>query len=102
MHESHAPGLVLRLSLPTAGDFAGVAPEAAVKIAELLGHTGADARAAGETIEALVADITPAVSASGGAAAGDITFEFHQSHGELRIEAHCAGRSSQARHPLPT
>ena len=98
MHESHVPDLVLRLSLPTAGDFAGVAPEAAVKIAELLGHTGADARAAGETIEALAADVAPPSDPD----AGDITFEFHQSHGELRIEAHCAGRSSQARHPLPT
>ena len=98
MHESHAPDLMLRLSLPTAGDFAGIAPEAAVKIAELLGHTGADARAAGETIEALVADVAPPSGPDG----GDITFEFHQSHGELRIEAHCAGRSSQARHPLPT
>jgi hypothetical protein len=107
MHESHAPDLVLRLSLPTAGDFARIAPEAAVKIAELLGQTGADARAAAETIEALIADVAPAGAApatpSGGAAAtGEITFEFHQSYGELRIEVHCAGRSSQGRHPLPT
>jgi hypothetical protein len=98
MHESHAPDLVLRLSLPTTGDFAGIAPAAAVKIAELLGHTVADARAAGETVEALVVDVTP----PSGPDADDITFEFRQSHGELRIEAHCAGRSSQARHPLPT
>jgi hypothetical protein len=98
MHEPHAPGLVLRLSLPIAGEFAGIAPEAAVKIAELLGRSGAEARAAGETIEALVADVAPA----SGASADDITFEFHQSDGELRIEARCAGRSSQARHPLPT
>jgi len=94
MHESHAPDLVLRLSLPSAGDFARIAPEAAVKIAELLGQTRDDARAAAETTEALIADVAPA--------AGDITFEFHQSYGELRIEVHCAGRSSQARHPLPT
>ena len=99
MHESHAPDLVMRLSLPAAGEFAGIAPEAAVKIAEQLGQSGADARAAGDAIAALVADVTAAVGSSAGA---DITFEFHQSHGELRIEAHCAGRSSQARHPLPT
>jgi len=102
MSESHAPGLLLRLSLPIAGDFAGVAPEAAAKVAELLGRSGAEARAAAETIEALVADVAPHARTSGGTAAADITFEFHQSDGELRIEAHCAGRSSQARHPLPT
>lgn len=97
MHESHAPDLVLRLSLPVARDFAGVAPEAAVKIAELLGHSAADARSAGDTIEALAADVAPR-----GGAAVEITFEFHQSHGELRIDARCEGRSSRARHPLPT
>jgi len=97
MHESHAPDLLLRLSLPVAREFAGVASEAATKIAELLGHAAGDARSAGETIEALVAEVAPR-----GGAAADITFEFHQSHGELRIDAHCEGRSSRARHPLPT
>ena len=97
MHESHAPDLVLRLSVPTAGDFARIAPEAAVKIVELLGQSGAGARAAAETIEALVADVAPA-----DVPPTTLTIEFHQSFGELRIEAHCAGRSSQARHPLPT
>lgn len=97
MHESHAPDLVLRLSLPVARDFAGVAAEAAIKIAELLGHPAAEARSAGETIAALVADVAP-----DGAAPADITFEFHQSHGELRIDARCQGRSARARHPLPT
>jgi hypothetical protein len=97
MHESHAPDLVLRLSLPVARDFAGVAVEAATRIAELLGHSADDARAAGETVEALAADVAP-----GGGAPADITFEFHQSHGELLIDARCEGRSSRARHPLPT
>ena len=97
MHESHAPDLLLRLSLPVARDFAGVATEAATKVAELLGHSSVDARAAGETIASLAADVAPE-----GSAPADITFEFHQSHGELRIEARCEGRSSGARHPLPT
>ena len=34
--------------------------------------------------------------------AADITIEFHRTNGDLRIEARCAGRSSEARHPLPT
>ncbi len=97
MHESHAPDLLLRLSLPVAREFAGVAPEAATKIAELLGHSAGDARSAGETIETLVAEVAPR-----GGAPADITFEFHQSHGELRIDARCGDRSSRARHPLPT
>jgi hypothetical protein len=97
MHESHAPDLLLRLSLPVARDFAGVASEAAAKIAELLGHSADDARSAGETIASLVAEVAPA-----GGAPADIVFEFHQSHGELRIDARCEGRSSRARHPLPT
>jgi hypothetical protein len=97
MHESHAPDLLLRLSLPVARDFAGVAAEAAIKIAELLGHSADEARSAGETIEALVAEVAP----DGGTPA-DITIEFHQSHGELRIDARCQGRSSRARHPLQT
>ena len=97
MHESHAPDLLLRLSLPVARDFAAVAAAAAIKIAELLGHSADDARAAGDTIESLVAEVAP----EGGTPA-DITFEFHQSHGELRIDARCQGRSSRAHHPLPT
>jgi hypothetical protein len=35
-----------------------------------------------------------------GSAGAEITFEFHQDGDELRIEARCADRSSEARHPL--
>ena len=31
----------------------------------------------------------------------DVTFEFHQLDDELRIEARCGDRKSEARHPLP-
>jgi hypothetical protein len=96
MSEPHAPDLVLRLSLPAARDFAAVAAEAAAKICEALGHAPAEARAAADTVAGLVADVAP------DGAGEDITFEFHQRDGELRIEARCAGRSSRARHPLPT
>ena len=87
--------MVLRLSLPAAREFAAVAAAAAVKIYELLGHSASDAKAAAAAVEELAA----AVVADG--AGEDITFEFHRRDGELRIEARCAGRTSQARHTLP-
>jgi hypothetical protein len=98
MSESHAPDLVLRLSLPSARDFSAVAAEAAVKIVELLGHGAANARAAGERVEALVAE----VASEEDAGRGDLTFEFHHRGAELHIEVRCAGRSSHASHTLPS
>jgi hypothetical protein len=92
-----APTMVVRLTLPAAGEFPDVAADLAVKIAEHLGRSNSDAQATGETIQALVADVAPRDTDS-----AEITFEFHQVDDELRIEAKCAGRSSQARHPLPT
>jgi hypothetical protein len=92
-----APTLVLRLSVPAGGAFRPLAAEVAVKIAEYLGHPPPEAKSAGQTIEALVAEVVP-----NGHEAGDVTFEFHQIADELRIEARCADRSSRARRPLPT
>ena len=92
-----APTMVLRLSVPADGEFPTVAADVAVKIAEHLGRSAADAKMAGESIQALMADVAPA-----GRATGEITFEFHRVDEELRIEARCAGRTSQTRHPLPT
>jgi hypothetical protein len=94
MPESHAPDLVLRLSLPPARDFSSVATEAAAKIVELLGHGPANARAAGERLEALVAEV------ASGESRDDITFEFHHRGVELHMEVHCAGRSKRASHAL--
>jgi hypothetical protein len=59
-----------------------------------LGST-ADAKTAGETVQALVAKVAP-----NGSGAAEITFEFHRVNDQLRIEARCAGRTSQAHHPL--
>ena len=97
--------MVLRLTVPAAGEFSGVAADLAVKVAEYLGRPSADARSARDTIQGLVSDVVPGGGASAAGPASvesDITFEFHQINGELRIEARCAGRSSEARHPLPT
>jgi hypothetical protein len=92
--------MVLRLSMPFADAFQSVAADLAVKIAESLGRAAGDAAAAAESVRTLAADVAPA--GSGGAAGDEITFEFHRIDDELRIEARCAGRSSEARHPLPT
>ena len=96
MSEPHAPDLLLRLSLPSARDFSPVAPEVVTKISELLGRGADEARAAGAALQALVAEVAPDEGA------GEIIFEFHHANDELRIEARCAGRTSKARHPLPT
>jgi len=91
-----ASTLVLRLSVPANGRFRAVAVDLAVKVAEYLGHSQPDAQSTGAAIENLVAEVVPHGSES-----ADITFEFHQTSDELRIEARCAGRSSEARRPLP-
>ena len=86
--------MLLRLSVPADGEFPTLAADVAVKVAEQLGST-TDAKAAGATIQALVAKVAP-----NGSAAAEITFEFHRVDDQLRIEARCADRTSQAHHPL--
>jgi hypothetical protein len=89
------PTLVLRLSVPAGDDFSTVAADLAVKVAQYLGDSSSAARAMAGTTRALAADV-----ASKGHT-DDITFEFHQENDELRIEATCGGRTSNARHALP-
>ena len=91
---SGAPTMVLRLTVPTAGEFSSVAADLAVKIAEHLGQTEASAKATGEAIHDLVADVAPGADQ-------DVTFEFHRVDDTLHIAAECGGRSAEARHPLP-
>ena len=88
--------MLLRLSVPASSGFRSFAPDLAIKVAEYLGVKPPDAKSAAATIESLLAEIDPLDEKA------EITFEFHRRHGELRIEAQCAGRSSEARHPLPT
>jgi hypothetical protein len=87
--------LVLRLSVPAGGSFRAVAVDVAVKVAEYVGCPPGDAAKVAITLESLAAAVAPGESAQ-----ADITFEFHEVGDELRIDARCAGRSSQARHPL--
>src|SRR5262245_46045063 len=92
----HAPTLVLRLSLPANGGFRAFAADLAVKVGEYLGQRPRDAKATAAAIDSLVAKLDSPDDKA------EITFEFHQLNGELRIEARCGGRSSEARYPLPT
>ena len=88
--------MVLRLTVPTKGEFSTVATDLAVKIAEHLGQPAADAEAAARAMQELVADVAPQ------GADTDVTVEFHRVDDTLRIAAECDGRSAEARHPLPT
>lgn len=86
-----APGLEMRLSVPSEGTLSKVAGELAAKVAEFLGDEGSSI---GATLEQLASRVA--------AAGEDITFEFRQIDRELVIHARCNGRSSEARYALPT
>ena len=88
--------MVLRLSLPASGSFRAFAADLAAKVGEYLGQRPPDAKATAAAIDALAAKLESPDDTA------EITFEFHQLNGELRIEARCGGRSSEARCPLPT
>jgi hypothetical protein len=85
-----APGLEMKLSVPSDGTLGMVAGELAVKVAEFL---GVERASIGATLEQLTSRVA--------AAGQDITYEFRQVDRELVIQARCNGRSSEARHPLP-
>ena len=88
--------MVLRLSVPAADGFRKVAHDLATKVAEYVGCTPSDTAKATAVIESLASDVAP-----GADAPADIVFEFHQVGEELRIDATCGSRSSQASLPLP-
>ena len=90
-----APTMVLRLSVPVADGFRAVAVDLAVKVAEYVGCAPPDVSKVVALLESLAANVASDASGS------DVTSEFHQQDDELRIEARCGGRTSEARHPLP-
>ena len=91
---SGAPTMVLRLSVPAGDGFRAVAVDVAVKVAEYVGCPPPEAPKVAALLESLAATVAP-----NGNASADITFEFHQDGDELRIEARCSDRSSEARYP---
>lgn len=86
-------GLVLRMSVPAAGEIGALGPELAVKLAEQMGVTGPAADRVGEAIGALTRDIDPAGSA-------DVAFEFHKEGTTLRVEARQGDKTRTATIPL--
>ena len=87
--------MVLRLSVPVHDGFRVVAVDVAVKVAEYVGCAPPDVSKVVALLESLAAKVASDSSGS------DVTFEFHQQDDELRIEARCGARKSEARHPLP-
>lgn len=87
--------MVLRLSVPAGDGFRAVAVDLAMKVAEYVGCPPPETPKVAALLESLATTVAP-----NGNASADITFEFHQDGDELRIEARCAERTSEARHPL--
>ena len=93
---NRAPGgLVLRLSVPAAGDLRSVATEVATRVAGYLGDRPPDEAAVTAALDAVAARVAPASKDA------EITFDFRAVNGELLIEAQCGTRSSEVRCPLP-
>jgi hypothetical protein len=87
--------MLLRLSVPAAGDLRGVAVDVAKRVAEYL----RDRAPHNPSVAAAVEGVASRVAA--GATDGEITLDFRELNGELQIEAHCGTRSSEVRCPLP-
>lgn len=86
-------GFVLRMSMPASGEMAAIGSEMAVKLAQQLGIATNAAASVGSAITDLAREVCP-----GGA--DDVSFEFHKTDTELKIEARQDGRHSQTRIPL--
>jgi hypothetical protein len=85
--------VLLRLSVPPAGELRAIARDVAVKVAEYLGANAPDATSLAATLERSVDGLS--------AGQEQIEFVFCKSAGELLIEARAGGRTSEVRHPLP-
>ena len=85
-------GLVLRLSVPAAGDLRAIAGEIAAKLAQQLGVNAAEGG-----LPAALDDLARSVGPDAG---DDVAFEFYKVDQELKIEARCQGRATHARVPL--
>jgi len=88
-------GLVLRLSVPAAGDLRCVATDIAPRVAAYLGDRAPESAAVIAALDALASRVVPASNDA------EITFDFRAVNGDLLSEAHCGSRSSEVRCPLP-
>jgi hypothetical protein len=87
-------GLVLRFSLPATGELRAIATELAKKVADQMGVTAHGEGGLAAAVEDLARRLEPSAD-------GNLIFEFHKAGRELKVEARCAGRASEARIPLP-
>lgn len=87
--------VLLRLSLPLAGELRAIAPELAAKVAEFCGASTLDAAAVAASLNRAVAGV------SGAGGAGQIDLVFRRAGSDLVIEASAGGRVSEVRHALP-
>jgi hypothetical protein len=88
-------GLVLRLSVPAAGELRTLAADIAPRVAAYLGDRAPESGAVIAALDALASRVGPASHDA------EITFDFRAVNGDLLIEAHCGSRSSEVRCPLP-
>lgn len=81
------------MTVPAEGDLRAIVPGVAAKIAEFLGQNGDEA-----ALAAAIDSVAGSVAPSGPDAS--IEFVFRQVDGDLLIEAHSGGKSSEVRCPL--
>lgn len=86
--------VLLRLSLPLAGELRAIAPEVATKVAEFCGASTPDAATVAASLDRAVAGLA---SANG---TGQIDLVFRRAGSDLVIEASAGGRVSEVRHAL--
>jgi hypothetical protein len=87
--------VLLRLSLPLAGELRAIAPELATKVAEFCGASSVDAAAVAASLDRAVTGLASADGAS------QIDLVFRRAGSDLVIEASAGGRASEVRHALP-
>lgn len=87
--------MVLRLSVPAAGDLRAIARDIATKVAEYFGTAGSETESVAAALDDAAARVAPPGSDV------EIAFEFRRADGELRIHARCGDRSSEVRCKLP-
>ena len=85
--------VLLRLSVPTAGELRAVAPDVAAKVAEYCGASAPDAETLGAALERAVAAL------AGGSGPSELV--FRRAGGDLVVEARANGQTSEVRHALP-
>jgi hypothetical protein len=90
-----AQEVLLRLSVPAAGDLRAIAPELAGKVAEQLGAGAPEAAGVAEVVERVAREV------AGTERDGQIEFTFRRAAGALLIEARSSGRTAEIQHALP-